>query len=287
MRRSALYILTILLAASACNKVVMAPQQMGTVALSLASDVEAVVGTKADNTVDYDSFLVKISGETLIGNRYGQEYVYSEIPDEMLIPFGSYFFSAESCTPAQAETSNEGFGCVRYAGTTQKTDIMSTETMGIEIECSMANAKVTLVFDDSFLEDFTDPKAELKVDDREIELPDAATAAAKVSYFNVDSENLLSYTIYGKINGRELSYTNSMSLAAAKWAKIVIKSNHNGQIGGPDIIIDSNMDNNSFTELIDPNEGSDIVDGSAELPSILVDTRIDDATVIDCVIDIF
>ena len=279
--------MTILLAASACNKVVMAPQQMGTVTLSLASDVEAVVGTKADNTVDYDAFLVKIAGETLVGNPFGQEYVYSEIPAEMLIPFGSYFFSADSCTSVEAETSNDGFGCVRYAGSTQQTDIISTETVGIEIECSMANAKVTLVFDDSFLEDFTAPKAELKMGSREIELPDPATAAAKVSYFNIGQENLLSYTIYGNINGRDLSYTNAISLAPAKWAKIVIKSNHNGQIGGPDIIIDSNLDNNAFTELIDPNEGADIVDGSAELPSILVDTQIDDATVIDCVIDIF
>lgn len=287
MRRSALYIMTILLAASACNKVVMAPQQMGVVTLSLASDVEAVVGTKADNTVDYDAFLVNISGETLVGNPYAQEYVYSEIPAEMLIPFGSYFFSAESCTSDAAETSNEGFGCVRYAGTTDETEILSPEPLGIEISCSMANAKVTLAFDESFLEDFTAPRAVLKMGTREIELSDAATAAAKVSYFNVDEENILSYTIYGNINGRNLSYTNTISLSAAKWAKIVIKSNHNGQIGGPDIIVDSEMYNNSFTELIDPNEGADVVDGSIQLPSILVDTRIDDATVIDCVIDIF
>lgn len=264
----------------------MTTRQMGIVTLSLASDVEATVVTKADDAVDYDSFLVGIKGTTLIGNPYSQDYVYGNMPSEMLIPFGTYSFAAESCTEDMAETANDGFGCVRYSGVTRELGIMSVEPMSVEIECAMSNAKVTLVFDDSFLEDFVDPRAELFSEGRTVELPDAMTAAAKVSYFNVDGSVVLSYTVYGKIDGRQLTYTNSMTLSPAKWAKIVIKSNHNGQIGGPDISVDESLDNNHFTEVIDPNEGDQTVDGTAGLPSILVDTQIDDATVIDCMIDI-
>ena len=185
MRKSALYILTILLAASACNKAVMSPQQMGVVTLSLASDAEVVTGTKADDTIDYDSFLVNIEGETLKGDVFTLEQTYGQMPQQMLVPFGSYVFSAESCTADVAETANGGFGCVRYAGKTSAIDIMSSDPVGVEIECTMANAKVTLVFDDSFLEDFSGCKAEIALGDRTVELPDASIAASKVSYFNV------------------------------------------------------------------------------------------------------
>ena len=288
MRKSALYILAILLTASACNKAVMSPQQMGIVTLSLASDVAAIVDTKADDTIDYDSFHIDIEGRTLIGNGYSQNDLrYGDMPESMLIPFGTYSFMAESCTEGYAETSNSGFGCVRYEGTTSDVSIMTDEPMGIEIECSMANTKVTLVFDESFLMDFAEPHAELVVGARKLELDDADEAASRVMYFNVgDGSDMLTYTVYGKIDGRQLTYTNAKSISAAKWVKIVVRSNHNGQIGGPDISVDESLTDNKFTEIIDPNEGDTDVTGGMRLPSVLVDVEIEDETVIDCTIDI-
>ena len=77
-----------------------------------------------------------------------------------------------------------------------------------------------------------------------------------------------------------------MTLYPAKWAKITIKSNHNGLIG-PGVLVDGNMGSESFTEFIDPEEGNVVVDGTAATPSIQVDTQIDDATIVDCIIDIY
>ena len=88
---------------------------------------------------------------------------------------------------------------------------------------------------------------------------------------------------------RELTYTNASSpmlLQPAKWAKIVIKSNHNGTIGGPDISVDDTMGENSSTEIIDPESGTEIIEGNMNLPKIYVDTTISDAIVIDCVLDV-
>lgn len=284
MRKSALYILAILLTASACNKAVVTPQQMGVVTLALASDAEAVVDTKAD-AIDYDSFLIDIEGTTLIGNSYSQpDLRYGDMPASMLIPFGNYTFTAESCTPAAAE---EGLGRVRYEGATSDVDILTEEPVAIEIECSMANAKVTLEFDESFLEDFENPWAELVAGSRTLKLNDAEEAASSVMYFNISEDApALEYTVHGDINGRHLTYTNAVQLSAAKWIKIVVRSNHNGQIGGPDISVDESLKDNEFTENIDPNEGETIVNGSAGLSSIRVDVTIESATVIDCTIDI-
>ena len=81
MSRSALYILTTVLLASACNKAVMEYSNMGSISLSLASDVEVVVTTKADTEVDYDSFLINVSGQTFIGNQYSEDYIYGHMPE--------------------------------------------------------------------------------------------------------------------------------------------------------------------------------------------------------------
>ena len=62
---------------------------------------------------------------------------------------------------------------------------------------------------------------------------------------------------------------------------------HNGQIGGPDISVDGDMGDDSYTVVIDPDTDFDTAEGDVTLPSIIVDASIDDATVIDCYIDIY
>ena len=66
----------------------------------------------------------------------------------------------------------------------------------------------------------------------------------------------------------------------------MIRSNHNGQIG-PDIWVDESMGENSFTETLDPSAGDEILSGDLNLPSVIVNTVIDDAVIVDCEIDIF
>ena len=286
MSRSALYILTTVLLASACNKAVMEYSNMGSIALSLASDVEVVVTTKADTDVDYDSFLINVAGQTFIGNQYSEDYIYGQMTGDIDIPYGTYVVSAQSCTAEVAESSNGGFGCVRYAGASSEVSIMSTVPEQVNVTCPMVNAKATLTFDESFLEDFENPSAELILGERTVTLQNAEDALSKAAYFNVSADSRLTYIVYGTIGGKRLSYTGKMDIGQAKWAKIVIRSNHNGQIG-PDIWVDENMGENSFTEILDPSAGDEIISGDLNLPSVIVNTVIDDAVIVDCMIDIF
>lgn len=288
MRRSALYITAALLLASACNKNVMEPQRMGAISLALSSDREVVVETKAD-AVDCSGFLVDIYGTTFLGQEYASDqYIYAEMPDAVVIPYGYYHVSAQSCTLDEAET---GYGEVRYYGVSGQVDVLSKAPASATVNCKMVNGKVTITIDDSFLEDFEDVTAELTAT-RTVELTAEQANAPTDVYFNTPAEGVqLVYTVYGtvKASGKRLKYSNSaspMSLMPAKWAKITIKSNHNGLIG-PDVTVDGNMGSDSFTEVIDPETGDTVVDGTAGFPSILVDTQIDDATVIDCIIDIY
>lgn len=280
MRKPAIYTAALLLAVS-CNEALMENPNMGSISLSLSSDVEVVADTKADD-IDYGSFLVKVSG-----TQDWFDGLYSEIPvDGVTVPFGSYVVEAQSCTESVAVAANDGFGCVRYKGS-ENVEVQSNEPSSVTVKCPMVNAKASLTFDESFLEDFSSPSAVLRVGDRSVNLKDAAEAAARVTYFNVDDTDILYYTVSGIVAGKKLSYSGQMSIAPAKWAKIVIRSNHNGQIGGPDISVDGDMGDDSYTVVIDPDTDFDTAEGDVTLPSIIVDASIDDATVIDCYIDIY
>ncbi len=291
MRKTALYITAALLLATSCNEALMAPQKMGTISLSLSSDVEVVAKTKAD-AVDCSDFLVDIYGTTFLGQEYKtQQYVYKDIPESIEIPFGSYFVAAQNCLESKAE---EGFGTVRYYGVSDEVQVHSTDRASVTVECKMANGKATLTLDRSFLDDFEDVSAELTVGERTVELTEEQADGMTEVYFNVPTEGAdLIYKVYGTVGKgtyqeRKLSYTNAaspMTLSPAKWAKITVKSNHNGIIG-PGITVDGNMGNDTSTEVIDPEQGSDATDGFVSV-SILVDTQLDDATVVDCEIDVF
>lgn len=264
---------------------------MGSIALSLSSDREVVVDTKA-GAVDCSGFLVDIYGETFLGQAYASEqYVYSQMPDKVDIPYGYYFVKAQSCLE---QTAAQGLGCVRYEGVSGRTDVLSQTPQQVTVTCQMVNAKVTMTFDESFLEDFSDVTVDIKAT-RTVNLTTAQVLASSDVYFNLPAEGTeLIYTIYGTVakgtdSEKRLSYTNAASptkLYPAKWAKITIRSNHNGLIG-PGINVDGEMGGESYTEQIDPNEENEAQDGTMPSPSIYVDTQIDDATVVDCIIDMY
>lgn len=291
MHKSALYISAAILLLSACNKAVMESQNMGFLTLSLSSDREVVVRTKAEGN-DCSDYLVDISGKTFLGQDYqSEQYVYSSMPDYLTVPYGYYYVSAQSCLESVAE---QGCGCVRYQGVSNQVDVVSQTPAKVSVTCRMVNGKVTMYFDESFIEDFTDLAVSMEAT-RTVLLTDEQARNQTDVYFNLPAEgSRLIYTIHGTVakgtpSEKRLSYSNSSSpltLLPAKWAKITIKSNHNGAIG-PDIIVGGDMGYDSFTEIINPEDGGTGVDGDVTYPSILVDTNLDDATVIDCVIDVY
>ncbi len=291
MRKSALYIVTALLLVTSCNEALMEPQKTGSISLLLSSDKEVTVDTKAEAEVDCSNFLVDIYGETFLGQQYSTpRYVFSQMPEAVEIPFGYYHVSAQNCLPEAAE---EGFGSVHYYGESEQIDVLSDETATVSVVCSMVNGKVTLTLDESFLDDFTDVYAELAVGGRTVRLESDNALGNDDVYFNVSSTGSdLVYRIYGTVGKgteqeKSLCYTNASSplvLSPAKWAKITIKSNHNGIIG-PGVSVDDEMGNESYPEIIDP-EGGTVAEDGDMLPVLYVDTQMDDATVIDCVIDV-
>ncbi len=289
MRKTALYMTTALLLASSCNEELIGTQQMGSISLSLSSDKEVVVATKA-SAVDCGSFNVNIFGETFLGAPFSEAYLYSEMGEPVVIPFGYYRVSAESCSESAAE---DGFGTVRYYGASDQVDVLSDVPASVSLTCKMVNGKATLTLDESYLADFKNPYAELTVGDRTVTLAGNQANIDNPVYFNVPAEGAeLTYKVYGTVGygtsqQKLLMYTNSanpLKLEPAKWAKITIKSNHNGQLG-PDIFIDGTLYDTSFVEILDPDGGIEVEYSNMPV-TLKIDSSIENATVVDCILDV-
>lgn len=292
MQKSKINIIAPLLLLTACNAAVLEPQNMGSIALSLSSDIEVEAETKAGE-MDCRGFTVFINGTTLVGNTYSETCTYATMTGK--VPYGTYVLSAESCNEEKAHSENSNFGCARYTGESTEVQVRSEETVPVSITCHMVNTKASIYLDESFTKDFTNITATLTVGNRTVTVMDPQnTTDGKEAYFNIpegsESVNLV-YRIEGTIAGKELVYTNAssatpMTLSRAQWAKITIKSNHNGIIGRPDIGVDGSMGENTVTEIINPENGSEITDGNLNLPSIIVNTSVNDVEVIECELDV-
>ncbi len=293
MRKAFLYIIVAIALATSCSVDVMESTDMGSISLALYSDVEVVADTKADAAFDCSDFLIDIYGTTYYdGRNYAsKQYVYGSMPDTVRIPFGYYRVSAQNCTEVQAE---EGFGEVRYFGESRQVDVLSYSLVPVTVACKMANGKASMTFDGSFLEDFDDITVDFSLGSRTVTLTSEQANASTQVYFNVPEEGAdLVFRVEAKVakgteQERTLHYSNEATparLAPGKWAKFTLKSNHNGIIGGPDINVDEEMDTDHRTEIINPDEGKE--SGEMSTITVTVDTQIDEATVVDCVLDVY
>lgn len=72
-------------------------------------------------------------------------------------PLGKgYAVSAENCTITEAETANDGWGRTRFAGVSDRFVIASGQTTPVMVVCSMQNAGLCVMFDESFTDYFSE-----------------------------------------------------------------------------------------------------------------------------------
>lgn len=107
----------------------------------------------------------------------------------------SYSVSAESCTEAEAQTSNEGWGCPRYYGRSESFEIVASATpTPVSVTCEPMNGGLCVEFDKSFTDTYTrfsattkDSRA-LTFDSENMATFDATTGkrtSGAVAYYNI------------------------------------------------------------------------------------------------------
>lgn len=138
-----------------------------------------------------------------------------------------YTVKAENCTELTAEEANEGWGMRRCSGMSDPFAIIAGETTKVGVYCSVANAGVEVVFDESVPQYFTDSySVTITEADRTI-IFDETTAGSSVNgsitggniaYFNVDEggNRNITYKIEAYGQGMRLVKSHTLTLNQAK-----------------------------------------------------------------------
>lgn len=172
---------------------------------------------------------------------------YSNLKGQTItVPVGSYTITSQNITASQAEAAYEGMGAAHYFGKSSFAVSASATPSNVSVICTMANAKVTFDYDETFTNMFNmasstqvptivaTPSNSLTAG-RSVTFTGDVNHDGKAAYFTVASTGTtLSFTITAArlSDGVVKSYTSTtpVSLAAKTWHKVKIAaSSNNGQ----------------------------------------------------------
>lgn len=159
--------------------------QQGYFAIELETDsLVEEVETRAARELTYEE-----AKKYLVTLTQGEEVVWTHKKFEEITqadrtqPLGeNYVVMAEDITEEEAESANDGWGCRRYAGLSETFSVVSKQTTFVTVPCRMANAGLSVVFDESFTSYFSD-YAVTTDDLRALKF----NANGRIAYYNTDA----------------------------------------------------------------------------------------------------
>ena len=243
-----LYAIAVASMAIACNSAIIdSPQRYGTISVSLGSPDVGVV-TKADpvtltpGSEGASDYTVRIFNDA-DENKY--EVTYDMFTEPKVLPFDTYYVTVENCNESAAE---DGLGVMRLYGRTEDDIILDASCLSasLVINCTVANAKVSVVFDESVKGKFSSLTVTLtRAEDQENNLPsriveisqpasfpENAAESVTEAWFNASS--VLTYTIEGKFEAggvnNDISISNEANepivLGARNHVKLVVRASY-------------------------------------------------------------
>ena len=250
MRKSILFItLVSFFALNSC-------QEEGTACGQLVVIPEVLPLTKAD-----DALVEDIKSKVTVyvaGPGVQMSYAYNEIPDYIEIPVNSlnpYAVSAQTVSALQAETVPDEWGQIRYAGYTEVLVNRIDQPTEARVHCTVVNAQMSVVFDESVLNYYTDCSVVLTTAGgrRLVFTPD--NAASVVAYLTADE--VVNYDFIGTFNVNDEVQTVSRTLElepAVHYSVRIALGNTTGNIGQPQINLITDCEDLYSTMIIDPSQ---------------------------------
>lgn len=226
MNKQILYILSLmgLLSFAACTSEdePALSNETGEIRFSVVDTTAVEITTKALPNFDVNEFNVSLSrgDESIFPNRK-----YGDIAGTSITcSAGSgYLLTAESCTEAEAESANNGWGQARVYGE-ETFDIVANETTDVIVSCGLANSSVEVEFSDYITSTYETYSIEIYATDA----PDRALTfnernhGFKTAYFNVgESGRELEYAV--TLPYFENPYTEKFILQPSKSHKLTVK----------------------------------------------------------------
>lgn len=226
MHKQILYILSLmgLLSFAACTNEEnpLLSEETGEIRFSVVDTTEVEITTKASLNFDVNEFKVSLSrGEEPIftnkryGDIEGSSMNCSASPD--------YVLTVESCTEAEAESANQGWGQARATGK-ESFAVAANESKTVTVSCGLANSSVSVDFSDYITSMYTSYSIELHATDATSRTFtfDKSNYTFKTAYFNVsESKRELAYTV--TLPSFEKPYTGTLTLEPSKSYKLSVK----------------------------------------------------------------
>lgn len=226
MHKQILYILSLmgLLSFAACTneESPILSNETGEIRFSVVDTTGVEIATRASLKFDVNEFRVSLSrGETPIfsnrkyGDIAGNTFTCSASPD--------YLLTVESCTEAEAESANQGWGQARASGK-ESFAILKDESKTVTVNCGVVNSSVSVKFSDYITSMFTTYSIELHATDaidRTFTF-DKSNYTFKTAYFNVgESGRKVAYTV--SLPSFKNPYTGALTLEPSKSYNLSIK----------------------------------------------------------------
>lgn len=226
MHKQILYILSLmgLLSFAACTNEenLLVSKETGEIRFSLVDTTEVEITTKATLKFDVNEFNVSLSrgNESIFSNRKYKDIAGSSITCSVS---PDYVLTAESCTEAEAESANQGWGQARATGK-ESFAVAANESKTVTVSCGLANSSVSVDFSDYITSMYTSYSIELHATDATSRTFtfDKSNYTFKTAYFNVgESGRKLDYTV--TLPSFTEPYTGTLTLEPSKSYKLSVK----------------------------------------------------------------
>ena len=226
MHKQILYILSLmgLLSFAACTNEEnpSLSEETGEIRFSVVDTTEVEITTKATFKFDVNEFNVSLSrgNKSIFSNRKYKDIAGSSIPCSVS---PDYVLTAESCTEAEAESANQGWGQARATGK-ESFAVAANESKTVTVSCGLANSSVSVDFSDYITSMYTSYSLELHATDATSRTFtfDKSNYTFKTAYFNVsESKRELAYTV--TLPSFEKPYTGTLTLEPSKSYKLSVK----------------------------------------------------------------
>lgn len=234
--------------------------------LSLAS-MKMEVDLKVDTVypqsragVDVSNFLLTIKNS--LGEQV-EQYTYSEMPEIISLPVGTYTVVASS-----AEAATNGFDVPFYTGSTEQFTIKENELTEVSaLTCRLANVMISVEYDEELRKLMgEDVVTTVKIGDHSLDIPSSETRKAYL--IAPASAGSMDITLKGTIDGESVTEVARKDNVQAGQYHIIknvlsLVNDGNNKVGGNvniAINIDSSMTSSDETVGVNPGEEPGIDD---------------------------
>lgn len=260
-------LMVVLFTFSACHSEKMETGTTGvTGQLSLAS-MKMEVDLKVDTVypqsragVDVSNFLLTIKNSQ---GEQVEQYTYSEMPEIISLPVGTYTVVASS-----AEAATNGFDVPFYTGSTEQFTIKENELTEVSaLTCRLANVMISVEYDEELRKLMgEDVVTTVKIGDNSLDIPSSETRKAYL--IAPASAGSMDITLKGTIDGEsvtEVKRVENVQAGQYNIIKYVLSpvDDGNNSVGGNlniAINIDSSMTSSDETVGVNPGEEPGIDD---------------------------